>query len=118
MRQKIIYLFLFTFCCLVFLEGEAVNPFVSRLPERKVVIKKEEEVEIKRLNTEGIILKGILWSPKSACAIINGKVYKKGDVLEKWEAKIINIDKYGIELKYGRNVYRIEMKRMEGKEKR
>ena len=118
MKQRFFCLFLFTFFCLISLEGKEINPFASRLPEREVVVEKKEGTEIGGLDTEGIILKGIIWNPKSACVIVNGKIYKKGDMLGKWEAKIINIDKYGIELKYGRNIYRIEMERMEGKEKR
>lgn len=84
-----------------------VNPFVSLLPKKKV-----ERIKIteKMLNIEEIKLEGVILGEKKACAIINGEVYKKGDILKKYGAQIVNIDKEGVDLKYNKKIYRIEVK--------
>ena len=91
-----------------------LNPFVPLLPKK---IEKTEVVD-KLLNIEEIKLEGIILGKEKACVIINGEVYKKGDVLKECGAQIIKIDKEGIDLKYNKKIYRIKMEIKTEKEMR
>ncbi len=82
-----------------------VNPFISLIPKRPEKIKTVEKL----LNIEGIKLEGVILGEEKACAIINGKVYKKGDIIEKYGVQIMNINKEGVDLKYNRKIYRIKI---------
>jgi len=87
---------------------EKRNPFMPVLPKHKKVIKKVIKEE-KKLDTKSIKLEGIVWGEDKACAIINGEVYTKGDRIEEVGAEILEINKNGISLKYGKRIYEINM---------
>jgi len=84
-----------------------VNPFVPLLPKKKV--EKTETTE-EMLNIKEIKLEGVILGEERACAVINGDVYKKGDMLKEYGAQIINIDKEGVDLRYNNKIYRIGIK--------
>ena len=98
---------------------EKRNPFMSVLPKRKKIIKKVKKVieEEKKLDTKSIKLEGIVWGEDKACAIINGEVYTKGDRIKEVGAEILEINKNGISLKYGKRIYEINMELELGKER-
>lgn len=81
---------------------KSLLPRPEKPPEKIEPFKmiKRETVDyrpIKNLNVEGIF-----WGIEAPLAIINGRTYKEGDFLEEIRgAKIIKIDKKGVEISYG-----------------
>ena len=89
------------------------DPLVSLLPKQKTAEEQEaatSELERAELN---INLQGIIWGHDMPQVIIDGKVYKKGDVLSDIEAKIVKIDKGVVSIFYQGFLYEKSIKKDE-----
>jgi len=72
------------------------DPFKITLPGVKKEVSQVQEVYQEEVRLPDMIIQGIIWGGKAPLAIINNKVYKMGDSID--EAKIINIEKEGVEV--------------------
>ena len=93
------------------------DPFESYLPKKEknlAVVSRQESEAVKPLPS--LAVQGIIWGDVLPVAIINNKVLRVGDVIE--GAKVIRIDKEGVELFYDGRVYTLSSPASSGGEKK
>jgi len=79
-------------------KGLTPKPFIyDRKGKRDPFIPLEETEKGTKL--AWLSLEGILWTPERPLAIINDQIVSKGDIVQ--GAKVINIKKEGVTLRYG-----------------
>lgn len=99
------------------------DPFAPCFPEREEV-KKDKFVNppaseigsADKKSLPDLTVTGIFLAKDASSAIINGRIYREGDVLrEEGQAKIYKIEKKKVTILYGRDLYEVNIKEKEFK---
>lgn len=103
MMKKIFLISLISilFLCVVIKGEEYINPFIPLLPSEEVIQPSSYSSRETSLN---IVVEGIVWSEDMPQVIIEGNIYKEGDEIKGYGAKIIRIEKRKIYILYNGQV--------------
>lgn len=89
------------------------------------LIKEEEEGTSRDASEKAIIeepkelpadmaVEGILWGTDKPLTIINGEVYKVGDVIKDVGAEILKIEGNSVYIGYGEKIYKLKVEKKQG----
>ncbi|MCD6228701.1 MAG: hypothetical protein J7K17_04430 [Candidatus Omnitrophica bacterium] len=95
------------------------GPFSPKLPVTKeeTTLPQEQKEEIPEPTfLEEIDIQGLIWGTPTPQAIIDGWVYKVGDIIKDTDAEIIEIKKGEIKVRFLGRVYTVKMKKELNKE--
>lgn len=96
----------------------AKNPFKELLPQKiepqKATPQRLKEPETTELS--GLKIEGIFWDTPLPQAIINGEVYKEGDIIKRFNAQITEIRKDGVSIIYRGRVFILSPEKKEKEE--
>jgi len=91
-----------------------ISPFISQFPivkEEPKIVKPIEfvaVVEEKKIDVSVYKLSGVVWGAYAPRAVINGKIYSVGDILD--EGEIVKIGKEGVTILFNEKKYYIRTK--------
>ena len=92
----------------------ARDPFKDVLPAKpKPKPRKDSEERIDVRSLENLKIEGIFWDIPNPQVIINGEVYKEGDVIPEVGAQIIEIKKNEVTLIYKDRVFILSLEKEE-----
>lgn len=97
------------------LQEETFNPFRPKLPQRLESPPDTSSRPFLPKNTKfhlEVNIEGVVWGTDLPQAVIEGKIYTVGDILEKYNAKIIHIDKEGVSIKYNEEMYLVPLNKI------
>ena len=92
-------------------ELELKNPFEDVLPKDKDLIIDSPHSGEEEVFPPDIYVEGVLWGTDKPCAIINGKVYKKGDYILSREIQLLDIDKNIVFIWYKGKIFKFGVKK-------
>jgi len=110
MIKIIIFLIALLLPVFIYAEELEYDPFDNPFDQPEVVGEGdafEESVEVKQIDPPQITIEGILAGGKAPAAIIDGDVYRKGDVIGGIDAKVYNIDKDQVTILYQGELFKM-----------